>query len=184
MMSALPEWMKPGSFREIRRGVLDRPKLTIAKRRKHVGAYALFCATAPYLFVVSLIWAIDLTGVLPSDPAQRMHEQVRAWETEITELRAEARITCESTASANPSAGRRCGALLPRMFDPLQETAKAMGRDAKAFEAARFGFFNAVAGAVALILNAFFFTRLWLRFTLNMFSAVKKMSIRCGAPTF
>ncbi|HEV2747992.1 MAG TPA: hypothetical protein VGW34_11925 [Allosphingosinicella sp.] len=164
IMTALPEWMKPGSFREIRKGILDRPKLTISKRRKHVGAYALFCATAPYLLVVSMIWAINLAGVLPSDPAQRMHEQVRAWEIEVAELRAEARMTCEITASSNPTAGRRCQALLPRMFDPLQETTETMRRDAKALEAARFGFFNAVAGAVAIILNAFFFTRLWLRF--------------------
>src|SRR5688572_4462001 len=108
LMNALSEWTKLGAFKAIRRGVLDRPKATIALRKRDIGAYAVFCGAAPYILAALVIWSADRANLLPPDPLQRAYAEIREWENEIAELRGESRVVCEEAASISPSAGRRC----------------------------------------------------------------------------
>ncbi|HVQ07409.1 MAG TPA: hypothetical protein VMS43_03135 [Allosphingosinicella sp.] len=163
LMSALSEWTKLGAFRAIRRGVLDRPKATIALRKRDIGAYAAFCGTAPYIFAALLIWSTDRANLLPPDPLQRAYAEIREWENETAELRGEARVQCEETSSLNASAGRRCFAATSRMLERIQNDSSTMHREIRVFESIKSASVNSILAAFVILLNALVFSRIWLR---------------------
>jgi len=164
LVGAFSEWTKLGAFRRIRRSVLDRPKTTIALRKRDIGAYAVFCGTAPYILSALLIWSADRVNLLPPDPLQRTYAQIRQWENEAAELRGESRVLCEETASFSASAGRRCLAVTSRTLEGYEEEASTFYREMKVFESLKAASVNSIFAAVIILVNALVFSRMWLRF--------------------
>jgi hypothetical protein len=142
---------------------LDRPKVAIALRKRDIAAYAAFCGTAPYILAALLISSFDLTNILPPDSAERTKAEIRQWENELSELRGESRVTCETTASLNTSAGRRCFALTSRMIEELQGETETMRREVEVFESLRSAAVHSIFGVIVIFVNAFVFARIWHR---------------------
>ena len=164
LKNTVSEWTKLGAFRAIRRTVLDRPRTTVALRKRDIGAYAAFCGTAPYILVALVIWSSDRANLLPPDPIQRAYAEIRKWDNEISELKGESRVSCEETASLSVSAGRRCLNLTSRMIEKLQNESTTMAREIRALESLRSASINSIFGAIIIFLNAFIFSKMWLRF--------------------
>lgn len=163
LANTISEWTKLGAFRAIRRSVLDRPKATIALRKRDIGAYAAFCSTAPYILAWLITWSADRAGLLPPDPIQRAYTEIRKWDNEIAELKGESRVSCEETASLSVSAGRRCATLTTRMVEKLQNETSTIYREIQAFESARSAALSPILAAIVVFINAYVFTKMWLR---------------------
>jgi hypothetical protein len=164
LSKAFSDWTKLGAFRAIRRGVLDRPKATIALRKRDIGAYALFCGTAPYLFAALVIWSADSAKLLPPDPLQRAYAEIRKWEIETAELKGESRVLCEKTATLDVSEGRRCFTVASRMIEGFQKESSTMYNEIKVFESIKSASINPILSAFVILFNAFVFSKVWLRF--------------------
>src|SRR3954463_5800851 len=106
--SVYPEWAKLGTYKEIRRSVLDSPKRTISNRRRYIRRYAIFCATVPYVLVSSLIWIGDHTGVLPPTKIEQQYADIARWEKDLVRVSTKFRRSCEEFSRVNLDTAKRC----------------------------------------------------------------------------
>jgi hypothetical protein len=160
----LPEWIRPKTYIEIRRSVLDRPRQAVAKRRKYVHRYAVFCATAPYAFVASLLWLADFSRALPPDPLEQHLATIRTLEKELIEISTEGRLDCEAIEQVNRSQGKRCAQLNIRTVNSLQGELDEAQEEIQAYVVLRAAVTNVMVAALMFLLNAIVFARVWLRF--------------------
>jgi hypothetical protein len=162
--STLPDWLKPKTYIEIRKGVLDRPRQTIAARRRYVYRYAAFCATAPYALAAALLWIADFTHVIPPDNLAQHMAMISSQEKELVLMSAESAALCDRLTDLNLSDGKRCNKALERTREALQKEIDQLRNEAKSFSAIKATMANSIIAVIIFLLGAFIFSRVWLRF--------------------
>lgn len=160
----LPDWLKPKTYWEIRKSVLDRPRHAVGNRRKYVYRYAIFCATAPYAVASLLIWTADFTHIVPPDALEKHLADIKSQERELIELMAESRLFCERLTTANAPGEKRCLDTTRRMSDGFQKDIDRMQKEAKAFSTLKTSLTSSSLLAIASLLGAYIFAKVWLRF--------------------
>lgn len=158
-----PNWIKFKKFREIRSGVLDRPKATVASRRRHIAGYAVFCTAMPYLLAFSLPWVGEFAGVLPPDRLQQTYLEAQVQIREFAELRSDARAMCRNIQIADEPGGARCSRLMMRMTDGLDAEAELILHEIETFKAVQTGALSFFAAVIAVIISMYVFPRIWLK---------------------
>jgi hypothetical protein len=165
-----PEWLKLGTYQDIRRSVLDAPRKAISQRRRYVRRYAIFCATFPYALASTFIWVGDHTGLFPPSTVQQQYADIARWEKELVRAGARFRQSCQDLAVVKPNTAGACNGWGEQYEAAQEKEIEALRDELKAFETAKAAASSSVLGALIMLISSQAFSRLWLRFNPSHFS--------------